>query len=77
MVTSPTGKGVIVMGGMTKTDSEQIFGKCSKSMFELAPSMQWTRLEQNLQIGHGFALAIPITDELVRQKIESKTNEEC
>ena len=54
MVTSPTGKGVIAMGFY------------SKAMFELTQSMQWTRLEQTLQIQHyGGQLAIPIPDELV------------
>ena len=58
MVTSPTGKGVIVMGG--------IF---SKAMFELNQSMEWTRLEQTLKIGHfGRPLAIPIPDELVSKQ---------
>ena len=56
MVTSPTGKGVIVMGGY------------SKAMFELSASMQWTRLEQTLKIDHFAPLAIPIPDELVYEK---------
>ena len=38
----------------------------SKAMFELSASMQWTRLEQTLKIGHFAPLAIPIPDELVR-----------
>ena len=46
MVTSPTGKGVIVMGGETNS------GRTSKALFELSQSMQWTRLEQTFQIGH-------------------------
>ena len=61
MVTSPTGKGVIVMGRRT----------CyvhTKEMFELTQSMQWTRLEQTLQIGHFAPLAIPIPDELVSKQ---------
>ena len=66
MVTSPTGKGVIVMGGITES------GEDSKAIFELSQSMQWTRLEQTLQIEHGFPLAIPIPDELVCEKNESK-----
>ena len=66
MVTSPTGKGVIVMGGETAS------GEYSKAMFELSQSMEWTRLEQTLQIGHLGPLAIPIPDELVCEKIESK-----
>ena len=61
MVTSPTGKGVIAMGGC-------IFGGRSKAMFELTQSMQWTRLEQNLQIEHFSPLAIPIPDELVSKQ---------
>ena len=62
MVTSPTGKGVIVMGGNTAP------GEYSKAMFELSPSMQWTRLEQTLKIDHLAPLAIPIPDELVYEK---------
>ena len=67
MVTSPTGKGVIAMGGISS-------GKASKALFELTQSMQWTRLEQTLQIEHlyGGQLAIPIPDELVCEKNESK-----
>ena len=45
MVTSPTGKGVIAMGGISS-------GGRSKAMFELSQSMEWTRLEQTLQIEH-------------------------
>ena len=62
MVTSPTGKGVIVMGGKTAS------GEYSKAMFELSQSMEWTRLEQTLQIGHYAFLAIPIPDELVSKQ---------
>ena len=56
MVTSPTGKGVIAMGGRSS-------GGRSKAMFELSQSMEWTRLEQTLQIEHWAPLAIPISDE--------------
>ena len=59
MVTSPTGKGVIVMGG--------IF---SKARFELNQSMEWTRLEQTLKIEHFAPLAIPIPDEFVNDKLK-------
>ena len=52
MVTSPTGKGVIVMGGETNSE------KNSKAMFELTQSMNWTRFEQTLQMDHyGVPLA--------------------
>ena len=66
MVKSPTGKGVIVMGGITAPF------EYSMAMFELSQSMEWTRLEQTLQIEHYHPLAIPIPDELVCEKIESK-----
>ena len=59
MVTSPTGKGVIAMGG-----------GISKAMFELTQSMEWTRLEQTLQIEHFAPLAIPIPDELVSKQVK-------
>ena len=62
MVTSPTGKGVIAMGGITAP------GECSMAMFELSQSMQWTRLEKKIQIGHFAPLAIPIPDELVSKQ---------
>ena len=63
MVTSPTGKGVIAMGGETAS------GEYSKAMFELSQSMEWIRLEQTLQIEHWAPLAIPIP---FHEKIESK-----
>ena len=44
----------------------------SKAMFELSASMQWTRLEHTLKIGHCAPLAIPIPDELVYEKVESE-----
>ena len=69
MVTSPTGKGVIVMGGETESEED------SKAMFELSQSMEWTRLEQSLQIEHCGPLAIPIPDELVHKKIELKNKQ--
>ena len=66
MVTSPTGKGVIAMGGGTLSESGISY---SKAMFELSQSMEWTRLEQTLKIGHfGRPLAIPIPDELVSKQ---------
>ena len=50
------------MGGISS-------GRASKAMFELTQSMQWTRLEQTLQIEHfRRPLAIPISDELVSKQ---------
>ena len=48
------------MGGNTAP------GEYSKVMFEFTQSMEWTRLEQTLQIDHWAPLAIPIPDELVK-----------
>ena len=62
MVTSPIGKGVIAMGGITESDEN------SKEMFELSQSMEWTRLEQTLQIEHFTPLAVHIPDELVSKQ---------
>ena len=62
MVPSPTGKGVIAMGGTTNS------GTRSKAMFELSQSMEWTRLEQTLKIEHFAPLAVPIPDELVSKQ---------
>ena len=62
MVTSPTGKGVIAMGGISSGS------RFNKAMFELSQSMQWTRLEQTLQIEHRGPLAIAIPDELVSKQ---------
>ena len=57
MVASPTGKGVIAIGGSYP-------GGFSKAMFELTQSMQWIRLAQTLKIHHYHSLAIPIQDEI-------------
>ena len=56
------------MGGSTGP------GKYSKAVFELSASMQWTRLEQTLQIGHFAPLAIPIPDELVHESSQPLRN---
>ena len=67
-MTSPTGKGISVMGGINTEGF-------SKLMFELSESMEWTRLEQTLQIDHASwpgPLAIPIPNELVYEKTKIK-----
>ena len=68
MVTSPTGKGVIAMGGYSSR-------QYSKALFELSAPMQWTRLEQTFQIDHWAPIAIPIPDGLVCEKNESKNKQ--
>ena len=62
MVTSPTGKSIIVMGGL------QADGEISKAMFELTDSMEWIPMKQTFQHDHYMPLAVPIPDELVFEK---------
>ena len=66
MVTSPTGKGVILMGGLTED------GEYSKAMFELTESMEWNPMEQTLKHDHLGLLAVPIPDDLVKEKVKNK-----
>ena len=70
MVTSPTGKGVIIIGGSTAPF------EFSKAMFELSQSIEWTRLEQTLKVEHFASLAIPIPDELVNKIVKSEDKEQ-
>ena len=67
MVTSPTGKGVVIMGGnkIFLEKSETMF---ERSLFELSNSMQWTTLEQTLELDHYFPFAVQLPDELVNEK---------
>ena len=46
MVTSPTGKGVILIGGRTEDNQD------SKAMFELTESMEWNPMEETLKHNH-------------------------
>ena len=71
MVTSPTGKGVVVMGG-NKNFQEKSETMFEKSLFELSNSMQWTTLEQTLELNHYFPCAVQLPDELVNER---KTSE--
>ena len=69
MVTSPTGKSIIVMGGLR--DPRTIGrdgGEISKVMFELTDSMEWIPMEQTLQHDHVCPVVIPIPDDLVYEK---------
>ena len=66
MVTSPTGKGVILIGG--RTEDNQYY----KAMFELTESMEWNLMEQTLKHEHIGPLTIPIPDELVKEKVKSE-----
>ena len=63
MVTSPTGKSVIVMGGLQPNGV-----RASRAMFELTDSMEWIQMEQTLQYDHFFPVALPIPDDLVYEK---------
>ena len=69
MVTSPTGKGVILIGGTNKNSKDN---QNSKVMFELTESMEWNPMEQTLKHDLYKPLAIPIPDELVKEKVKSE-----
>ena len=75
MVTSPTGKSVIVMGRKTgyEAESHAMYYRIYESMYELTGSLQWNTLEQNIQNDHDNILAIPIPDELVYEKVRVKS----
>ena len=67
MVTSPTGKGVVILGGMY-----------SRTMFELTDSMEWEQLDKTLQHDYSGPLAVPIPDNLTCEiSNESISGEIC
>ena len=81
MVTSPTGKGIIFMGGTR--EFEKMYGITDSDMiskpveFELSESMEWTKLNllnPSLQCVNFRSFAIPIPDELVYEKRKTKTD---
>ena len=60
MVTSPTGRGVVVIGGWNDKSS-----KYSTSLFELdGNSMEWIKLKQTLEYGRVGHVSFPIPDDL-------------
>ena len=66
MVTSPTGKGVIVMGGETEPN------KFSKAIFELTENLEWKTLKHSLKNDHDGPIALPIPDDMVYEKLQLK-----
>ena len=64
MVTSPTGKGVVIIGGWNEKSS-----KYSTSLFELdGRNMEWTKLKQTLEYGRVGHISFPIHDNLTAIK---------
>ena len=64
MVTSPTGKGVVIVGGWNEKSS-----KYSTSLFELdGRTMRWTKLKQTLEYGRVGHISFPIPDHLTAIK---------
>ena len=63
MVTSPSGKGVIVMG------VKALFELSESS--ELSESLEWVTLEQTLEQSRNF-IVVPISDDLVYEKVQVK-----
>ena len=84
MVTSPTGKGVIISGGYTNYPARQKFymNITSNDVYELSgnslESLEWTLLEQKLQYPRMDHASFPIPDEvsenLLRQYETRKAN---
>ena len=66
MVTSPTGKGVILTGGSTKI-KKMLY--CKAILLELSGSsfqtLKWTALDQKLKYPRGDHLAFLITEEVL------------
>ena len=59
MVTSPSGKGVVVIGGWKNS---VLFGESSNALIELkGNSMEWVTLEQKLKYAREGHVAIPIS----------------
>ena len=55
MVTSPSGQGVILIGGFNLSE-----GKHSDTMIELTASMKWKTLEQKLKYPRDRHVTLPI-----------------
>ena len=65
MVTSPTGKGVVVIGGLCHRKNEY-----SDAIFELSgestETLKWTLLEQKLQIARSYHLSFYIPNQVCK-----------
>jgi len=60
MVTSPTGRGVVIIGGWNENSK-----KYSTSLFELdGRTMEWVKLKQKLEHGRVGHISFPIPDDL-------------
>ena len=66
MITSPTGKGVIVMGGETEPN------QFSKAIFEMTENLEWIKLKHSLKNDHDGPIALPIPDDMVYEKLQVK-----
>ena len=88
MVPSPTGNGVVVIGGMTNTPTltNTLGFECSDNnslsttteMLELSGDyidrLQWTTLDQELKYERAYSLAFPIPDRVVADLEMTKLN---
>ena len=78
MVTSPTSKGVVLMGGNSFQTSYFNFGvrSTSKTMLELSgnsiESLVWNVLEQELMHPRGGHLAFSVSDEFQSNYINAR-----
>ena len=88
MVPSPTGKGVVVIGGMTnelgyegrtrEDDPPYNSLDTTTALLELSgdsiDSLQWTTLDQELKYERAYSLAFPIPNEVVANLEVTKIN---
>ena len=70
MVTSPCGKGVVIIGGAISYPTKSI-SDYSDSLIKLSgnsvESLAWTILDKKLQFGRKDHIAFPIPDQLLKQ----------
>ena len=70
MVTSPSGKGVILIGGYNADKSDY-----SKDIIELrGTSMQWVKLKQKLSYPRADLVAIPMPVKFTSQRGERQSS---
>merc|ERR1712087_335583 len=66
LVTSPTNRGVIVIGGYTGKSG---FGQVTNYLYELSgdseENLTWSLLEQKLDVGRYLHLSLPIPNQLI------------
>ena len=81
MVTSPTGKGVVLIGGRlnkfdkyASTYGHSDFINNQKSLYELSgdsiEQLKWTKLDQELKYGGANSISVPISNHVTTEMEE-------